>query len=383
MPKAFVPVYALPAIFRRAPLEHPSRPEPRGPVATPAWAFDAGAPIWADTAFADDVVYVGADDGRLHALEAKTGKELWAFRAGGPIRARVARAGGDVFVQADDGNLYKLDAATGAERFRVAVNAKPIERLPPGEKSRFDRVASAATAAGGRLYLGTHDGHVLALDPGDGRRLWDFAAGDLVLSTPVVDGGRVYFGSFDGNVYAVDAASGALVWKHDTGAAVTSTPALYDGRVIVGSRSYDLLALDGKTGAPGWTRYVWFSWVESPASILGGTAYVGSSDAAQVYALDARSGRSHWEVDVHGWAWGQPAVTEERVFVGTSATPHYLVGHDAAFLAVDRASGTIAWRFPMAKPADEVTYGFSASAAVGDGLVFAGALDGKVYAFTQ
>ena len=199
----------------------------------------------------------------------------------------------------------------------------------------------------------------------------------------MVESGRVYFGSFDGNVYAVDATSGALLWKHDTGAPVVSTPALQGGHVIVGSRSFDLLALDARTGATVWNRYVWFSWVESSAAMREAMAYVGSSDAAKLYALDARNGKSAWELDVHGWAWGTPAVTDRRVIIGTSATADYVVGHAAAFLAVERASGKVAWRFPIATPGDPSTCGFAASAAVGDGLVFAGAVDGTVFAFAQ
>ena len=384
VPSALIPVHKIVAAFHRGTLDQTPRPELDAPAARPAWTFDAGAPVWADALFDGGTVYVGAEDGRLHALEAKTGKERWSFRAGGPIRARPTRWAADLFFQADDGYLYRVDAATGAERARIRVNEKAIERLPPSnEKSRFDRTASGATLANGRLYVGTYDGHVLTLDPAEGSRLWDFAAGDTVLSTPVVDSGRVYFGSYDGNVYAVDAASGALVWKHATGAPVVSTPALHEGRVIVGSRSYDLLALDGATGAPAWTRYIWFSWVESPATVRDGTAYLGSSDAAKVFAVDARTGKSVWETDAHGWAWAQPAATDTRVFVGTTATPHYLVGHAAAFLAMDRATGHVAWRFPAAAPTGDETYGFPGSPAVGDGLVFAGALDGRVYAFTQ
>ena len=71
------------------------------------------------------------------------------------------------------------------------------------------------------------------------------------------------------------------------------------------------------------------------------------------------------------------------MFIGTSATPNYLVGHDSAFVAVDRMTGKMAWRFPVAKAKDDSTYGFAASPAVGEGLVFAGAVDGRVYAFVQ
>ena len=148
------------------------------------------------------------------------------------------------------------------------------------------------TVDGGRLYLGTHDGRVLALDPANGATVWEFASGDSVLAAPAVAGGRVYFGSYDGNVYALDAAKGQLAWKHDTKGAVVSTPAVdpASGRVVIGSRSYDLLGLDAATGALAWKQYIWSSWVESSATLRDGVAYVGSSDAAALYAFDARIG---------------------------------------------------------------------------------------------
>jgi outer membrane protein assembly factor BamB len=389
LPAVFVPVYDMPVTFHRARLERTPRAEVAAPVAVPVWTFDAGAPVWADLALADDVLYVGTDGGRLHALAARTGKPLWEFRAGGAIRARPTVAAGDAFVRADDGFLYKVNATTGAQRWRVRVEP-PVERLAAGkEGSRHDYRASAATLAGGRLYLGTDDGHVLALDPVTGARLWDFPANGAVASTPAVDAERVYFGSFDGHVYAVDAASGQLLWNHDTGAPVTSTPALHEGRVIIGSRSYDLLALDGASGKPVWTRYIWFSWVESSAAIFGGAAYVGSSDAAKLFSFDARSGRRLWELDAGGCAWGQPAVSGTRVFIGTVGTQNYLIAHRATILAVERATGQPAWRYPLAAPAgtpgENTEYGFAASPAlaVGTGLVYIGGLDGRVLAFAQ
>jgi outer membrane protein assembly factor BamB len=387
LPDAFAPVYHLQVTFRRGSFERTPRPEPAARVAAPVWSFDAAVPIWSDLAFAGGVLYVGADDGRLYALAARTGMPLWELRTGGAIRARPTVSGGDVFVQSDDGFLYRLEAATGARRWRVRV-AAPVKRLSLGQEgSRYDNRASAATLAGGRLVLGTDDGHVLALDPANGSKLWDFTAGGSVSSTPAVDSGRVYFGSFDGHVYGLAAASGTLLWQHDTGGAVTTAPALFEGRVIIGSRSYDLAALDGASGKPLWTRYYWFSWVESPAAVFGGTAYVGSSDAAKLYAFDARTGRRVWETDAGGSAWGQPAVTDKRVFIGIAGTLNYLVAHRGSILAVDRATGLPAWRFPVAAPTaatSELTeYGFAASPAIGEGLVFFAGLDGRVLAFAQ
>jgi len=383
MPEGLVPVYRIPVVLHR--LDRPSpaapRPRPGGAAATPAWTFEAGAPLWAGAAFADGVVYAGAEDGRLHALEAATGRLLWSFRAGGPIRTRAAVADGGVFFQADDGFLYRIASASGEERWRVRLVEKPIERLPFDDpKSRHDRFGSDVSLSGGRLFVGTHDGRVLALDPAWGEKLWEFAAADSVLAAPAVDSGRVYFGAYDRHMYAVDAATGTLLWKRDTGGAVVSTPAVHGDRIVVGTRAYDLLGLDAKTGEVAWKRYVWFSWVESSAAIRDGIAYVGSSDAAAVRALEARTGRPLWTADVYGWAWGRPAVTADRVYVGTASQKGYVAGHRGLVIALDRETGRPLWHH-VAPAADSGSFGFPGSPAVGAGLVFVTGLDGRVYAF--
>jgi outer membrane protein assembly factor BamB len=383
MPEAFVPVYRIPfTLHRVARIDFPPRPEPKAPLAQPVWTFEAGAPLWAGATFADGVVYAGGEDGRLHALDARTGRERWSFRAGGPIRTRATVAGGEVYFQADDGFLYGL-AAGGVERWRVRVVEKPIDRLPfDNPKSRYDRFGSDVIVAGGRLYLGTHDGRVLALDAARGARVWEFASGDSVLAAPAVDSGRVYFGSYDRFVYALDSSTGRLVWKRDTQGAVVSTPTVAAGRIVIGNRCYDLLALDVRTGEVVWKRYIWCSWVESSATIRDGVAYVGSSDAASVFAFDVRTGRRRWESDVYGWAWGRPAVTEGRVYAGTANQVRYLAAHRAGVMALDRASGRPIWRY-VAQPGRSGAFGFPGSAAVGAGLVFVTGLDGRVYAFRQ
>ena len=384
VPEALAPVYRLPMTLQRVErLDLPPRPDPEVPAKSPAWMFEAHAPLWPGTSFAAGTVYAGGDDGQMYALEAATGKQRWVFAAGGAIRSRAVAAHGALYFQADDGVLYALDAASGHERWRVRVLDRPVVRLPPSEPgSRFDRFASDVTVAGGRLYLGGHDGRLLCLDAAQGHTIWQFASGDSVLAAPAVEGGRVYFGSYDGRVYALDAMTGRALWMHDTGKPVVSTPAVFGGRVIVGSRSYDLLAVDAATGAVAWKRYVWFSWVESSPVVRDGIVYVGSSDAAALYAVDARSGRPVWTTDVWGWAWGQPAVTDGRVYMGTSALGGYAVAHRAGIMAVDRATGAPAWRH-LAPPVAEKAYGFTGSTAVGGGRVYAASLDGKVYAFPE
>jgi outer membrane protein assembly factor BamB len=385
MPAALVPVYEIPVTLRRVKtVQPPGRPEPEAPLAEPEWTFDAGAALWPGATFANGVVYAGDDAGHLHALDARSGDERWIFEAEGPIRTRATVVHGGVFFQADDGRLYRLDATKGEEIWSVPLVEGPVERRPPGDpESQWDFFASGVSVAGDRLFVGTHDGRVVALNAGDGKRIWTHSADGPVLAAPAADSGRVFFGSFDGHVQALDAETGEPLWDTDTKGAVLSTPAVTADRVIVGNRAYDLLALEAATGEVAWKDYIWFSWVESSATVRGGVAYVGSSDAAAVFAVDADTGKGVWKTDVHGWAWGQPAVTEDRVYVGTAAQRGYQGDlHRGGVFALDRSTGAPLWRYAPTPP-EEGFWGFPGSPAVGGGNVFVTGLDGRVLAFAN
>jgi outer membrane protein assembly factor BamB len=62
-------------------------------------------------------------------------------------------------------------------------------------------------------------------------------------SSPAIAGGRVYVGSNDGRLYALDLASGTVAWQHDEGAALSASPALASGRVVIGSTEGRLICL--------------------------------------------------------------------------------------------------------------------------------------------
>jgi outer membrane protein assembly factor BamB len=385
LPESMVPVYEIPVTLHRVrAVEATPRPEPTAPVAEPVWAFEAGSPLWPGATFAEGLVYAGDDAGRLHALDPTSGKERWSFAAGGAIRTRPTVEEGALFFQADDGVVYRLDASSGKKVWQAAVMDEPVERLgPTDEGTRYDFFGAAVTPADGRLFVGTHEGRLVALDPADGKLLWEYEAGETVAAAPAVSGGRLVFGSFDGLVHALDAATGEVQWKTDAQGAVLSTPAVAGDLLIVGTRSYDVLALKAATGEIAWKSYVWFSWVESSATVVDGAAYIGSSDALAVFALDAATGKRLWTADVSGWAWGQPAVTDDRVFMTTSGLRGYSGDtRRGGVMALERETGRPVWRY-ASEPPEEGAWGFPGSPAVGAGHVFVTGLDGRVLAFAQ
>lgn len=113
---------------------------------------------------------------------------------------------------------YAIDAATCAERWKQVRHS---------ETPSFLAVHRGFAYMNGRLFRGTSDAHVIALDPADGRLLWDHlidekAPGVSIPMAPIAANGLVYVGhaggdqvGVTGHVYALDAKDGHVVWKFD------------------------------------------------------------------------------------------------------------------------------------------------------------------------
>lgn len=365
--------------------EAPPRVAPQplaGRMAEPVWTFKSGGPIWSSPVVADGTVYFGSNDGNVYALNAKSGKTLWQYKTEGRVMGRPTIEGQHLYALSDDGNLYKLERPSGRLIWKFDTHGGAVARDLPGPKSEtYDYQMSAAVVAGGTVYVGSADKRLYAVEAETGRERWRFDTQGIVRSTPAVEGGLVFFGSYDHHVYAVDAQTGALKWKLDTLQPVVSSPLVAAGTVYIGSRSSDLFALDAATGRVKWKFFYWSSWVESSARLHKGTLYVGSSDHQQMFAIDAATGKRVWNTYTDGSAWSTPAVTDKLVYIGVVGVKPYFIEHHGGFLAVDRATGQIAWRFSLGPIPGTVTYGVASSPAVDHGLVYFGSLDGTFYAF--
>ncbi len=51
----------------------------------------------------------------------------------------------------------------------------------------------------------------------------------------MVVGSRLFFGSQDGRVYALDRRTGKEVWRYDAGGKIYASPAVAAGRLVIGS----------------------------------------------------------------------------------------------------------------------------------------------------
>ena len=167
----------------------------------------------------------------------------------------------------------------------------------------------------GKLYRGTGDGHLLALDAETGDVLWDVWVADsqrsaFVAGTPLAIDGKVFVGegggdfAMDGHVHAFDAETGRLLWTFNTIA--KDNPASWPaGTDFGGGGNWTGLTYDPSTRvvySPVGNPYPNFP--EGGRKRAGDNLYTNS-----VVALDADSGKLVWHVqqephDVHDWDTG-------------------------------------------------------------------------------
>jgi len=73
---------------------------------------------------------------------------------------------------------------------------------------------SQPTVVDGRVYTGSNDGTVYALDARSGCIYWMYQAKSMVRDAVVIGPGpRAYFGDLESNFYALDANTGKLAWE--------------------------------------------------------------------------------------------------------------------------------------------------------------------------
>ena len=82
--------------------------------------------------------------------------------------------------------------------------------------------------------------------------VWTFDTGGTVESSPSVVDGRLYCGTFNNHLFALDAETGEELWRFGVDGLVRASPSVVDGRVYFGADDDRFDALDAHTGEPAW-----------------------------------------------------------------------------------------------------------------------------------
>jgi outer membrane protein assembly factor BamB len=232
----------------------------------------------------EDLVIVGSGDGNIYAFDAESGEERWRAATGGRVRASPALGDSVIFIGSTDGRLYALDLASGAQRW--VYDTEGVEHN--AAEFGFDRKSIQSTAAvdSTRLYFGSRDGGLYAVDRSTGRLFWRWTQGtSWIVGSPAVRNGLVCVGGSDGQYFmCVNAATGAELWRISTGARVFSSPAVSGDVLFVGTHAGDLMAVSRADGEVVWQLPLGAEVLSSPA-VADGMIYVGT-DLGQVHAIE-------------------------------------------------------------------------------------------------
>ena len=106
------------------------------------WSYDEIGSSVSTVAIADGLVYAAGFDGRLHCLDAETGKCLWIHAAGGPLWGSPLVADGKIYLGTGKKILWVLAAGK---------QLKVINRI-----RMCDGIYTTPTAANGVLYVATN-----------------------------------------------------------------------------------------------------------------------------------------------------------------------------------------------------------------------------------
>ena len=245
---------------------------------------------------------VSTTDAGIDANNVASLKPLWSLKFPGANRARSqpTLAGGVLFVGSHNGRLYALDQKTGCQHWAYEANAEIRTGIA------IDNWEAGDSAAKPRVYFGDVLGYAYAVDASDGKLLWrqraDAHPNATITGTPALHNGKLFVPvsslevsqaadptyeccTASGSVAAYDITDGKLLWQTFT----IPTPAVVQSQNRAGTN------MMGPSGATVWNAPT----IDAKRNQLYiGTGENMSSPATltsdAILAIDMDSGKVNW-----------------------------------------------------------------------------------------
>ena len=226
----------------------------------------------------------------------------------------------------------------------------------------------------GLLYMLASDGYLHVLNAQSGAEQWRVAIGGELTSDGLALGHDLLYLAFDGHyLAALDAHSGQMRWRFDTVGSVRGVPFVIGREVLVSSGANSLFCLDALTGEEYWAFHsedtlAQFWPTRTMPVVANNIVYAVLGASTEFNALNLRTGRKMWEVNLHERMTGGPLLDVASGLV-------YVVTWSGKVVALDMRSGALRWRYQMAS-------GSQASPALDQqaGILYTGDYGGDIYA---
>ncbi|HET7620237.1 MAG TPA: PQQ-binding-like beta-propeller repeat protein [Vicinamibacterales bacterium] len=173
---------------------------------------------------------VVATEAGLVALRAADGAVVWR-RQIGAIHEQPAIEGDRLYASTADGRIVALDVRSGT----------------PIWEQRLDAAPGAILALPDRVFVGAAR-RLFCLKTVDGGIDWVWRIGAEIKGRPAADADRVYFAALDNVLHAQDRRSGVQRWRAELSRRPDAGPLLDGATVLVPSTSAEVWRFDAATG---------------------------------------------------------------------------------------------------------------------------------------
>jgi eukaryotic-like serine/threonine-protein kinase len=311
--------------FARNTLRNNVYPLPINPPLTIRWeasvsaGIGGGSPILIDT-----TVLIGNMRGELLAFNLRTGKRMGSTALGGSIEGTPVI----------DHELAIVPLAGTSE----SLIAYDYVNIRTRWRASFGDVQTSPLLLDERIFVGTTEGGVFAVQHNSGDVLWRYDIPNNttvkgIRSSPAGSGDHVVFGADDCTLYDLSAQSGTLRWKAAVDAPIQAGPSIADSTVFVGSIRGMLFAVRLSDGRIVWKRQL-TGGIYAPPLIVSGRCFVGTTSGT-VFATDAATGAAIWATDLRAPVTAGLIATDTLLYVGT-------LGKE--LVALGQSGGTALWR---------------------------------------
>jgi len=258
------------------------------------------------------------------------------------------------------------------------INAGNVAKLKPAfvfQTAVLESMETAPLVVDGVMFLTTSFNHVYAIDAVTGEEYWHYKhkLGPIVTVCcgnnnrgVAIEGGKLFMGTIDAKLVALDAKSGKLIWEKqiadpEKGYSETMAPAVVDGKVLIGTNGGEygvrgfVKAFNAADGNLLWTFYtIPDKGQEGVWAVNDATGRDMHRDIAAEKKALAEKGGDFYQT-LGGGVWMTPAVdkkTRTVFFVAGNPSPD-LYGairpgdnlYTDSIVAVDLDKGTYKWHF--------------------------------------
>ena len=255
-------------------------------------------------------VYAPALSGYLHCFHKDTGKEIWKYRSiesndekkfAPGFKAAPLVTEQLVFIGDEDGILHAVDRASGALSWKFATGAE---------------IAGGVASYEDKILLASHDAFLYCLFK-DGKEAWKFQTNDRINCSPGVVDGFTFVSGCDEHLRVINLADAKETLDVPMKSYMIASPAIFDEMLYVGSHAGDVAGVNWKTGDIKW-RYRGDRDLpyHASASVTDELVLVGGHDKV-MHAIDRKTGEGRWTYATKARIESSPAVVDDRVFFGS------------------------------------------------------------------